>query len=198
VLSVIRALAWLACALYSIIPGYWLLIHPHADYWRSHRAPYKVLLPVWASMFVLVLGSTVHIRKVTLYDTPWSWVPAAGLFAFGIWLYKTGGADFNLQQLQGVPELSRQHAIHPLVVTGIRARVRHPIYLAHFSEMLAWTIGSGLVVCAALTAIAIVGGIFLIRTEDKELERRFGEPYRAYRKSVPAIVPRLGRSEVRL
>jgi protein-S-isoprenylcysteine O-methyltransferase Ste14 len=188
----------LICALYSTIPAYWLLIHLRTDYWRAHRSPYKVLLPLWAVMFVLVLGITVPFRRLTLHHTPWSWVPAAALFALGIWLYKTGGAHFNLQQLQGMPELSQQHSDQPLVITGIRARVRHPIYLAHFSEMLAWTIGAGLVVCAGLTALATIGGIFLILAEDAELERRFGEPYRAYRKSVPAILPKVGHHGVRL
>jgi len=149
-------------------------------------------------MLVLVLVVTAPFRKLALYHTPLSWLLAAALFALGLWLYKAGGSHFTLQQLQGMPELSQQHATHPLIITGIRARVRHPIYLAHFSEMLAWTLGTGLFVCAVLTAIAILGGIFLIRAEDAELEERFGEPYRAYRKSVPAILPRLGHHDVRL
>jgi protein-S-isoprenylcysteine O-methyltransferase Ste14 len=194
----VRSLGWLICAIYSTIPAYWLLIHPRADYWRSHPSPYKVLLPLWAGMLVLVLGITAPFRKLALYHTPLSCLPAAAFFALGLWLYKTGGTHFSLQQLQGMPELRQQHATQPLVVGGIRARVRHPIYLAHLSEMLAWTIGTGLVVCAALTAVAIFGGIFLIRAEDAELEQRFGEAYRAYRKSVPAILPKLGRHEVRL
>ena len=141
-------------------------------------------------MFAVVLAVTAPFRKLALYDTPWSWLPAAVLFVLGISLYKAGGARFSLQQLQGMPELSARHAHNPLVTTGIRARVRHPVYLAHFSEMLAWTIGTGLVVCAALTLFAIVGGIFLIRTEDAELERRFGDEFRRYRDAVPAIVPK--------
>jgi protein-S-isoprenylcysteine O-methyltransferase Ste14 len=194
----VRSLGWLICAIYSTIPAYWLLIHPRADYWRSHRSPYKVLLPLWAGMLVLVLSITAPFRKLVFCHSPLSWPLAAVFFALGLWLYKTGSAQFSLQQLQGMPELSQQHVTQPLVVSGIRARVRHPIYLAHFSEMLAWTIGTGLVVCAALTVLAIFGGIFLIRAEDDELERRFGDAYRAYRKSVPAILPRLGHLDVRL
>ena len=194
----VRTLGWLVCAVYSTIPGYWLLIHPRTDYWRSHSSPYRLLLPLWGGMLVLVLVVTAPFRKLALYHTPLSWLPAVALFAIGLWLYKTGGSHFTLQQLQGMPEISQQHAAHPLIVTGIRARIRHPIYLAHLSEMLAWTMGTGLVVCAALTALAILGGIFLIRAEDAELEERFGEPYRAYRKSVPAILPKVGHHEVRL
>jgi protein-S-isoprenylcysteine O-methyltransferase Ste14 len=30
----------------------------------------------------------------------------------------------------------------------------------------------------------------MIRMEDQELERRFGQQYRAYRDTVPAVLPR--------
>jgi protein-S-isoprenylcysteine O-methyltransferase Ste14 len=30
----------------------------------------------------------------------------------------------------------------------------------------------------------------MIRMEDAELEKRFGTPYRIYRESVPAVLPR--------
>jgi protein-S-isoprenylcysteine O-methyltransferase Ste14 len=145
-------------------------------------------------MLVIVLAATEPIRNASLYQSNWTWLPAGCLFAVGIWLYKTGGARFSLQQLQGMPELSTAHSDQPLIITGIRARVRHPIYLAHFCEMLAWSIGTGLAVCFVLTTLTVVTGAIMIRAEDAELERRFGEPYRSYRKSVPAIFPKLGNN----
>jgi protein-S-isoprenylcysteine O-methyltransferase Ste14 len=59
--------------------------------------------------------------------------------------------------------------------------------------MLAWSLGTGLVVCWLLTALAVITGAVMIRMEDEELEKRFGEEYRAYRLRVPAVLPRLGR-----
>ena len=72
----------------------------------------------------------------------------------------------------------------------MRARVRHPVYLAHLCEMLAWSIGTGLLVCWLLTGFAIVTGAAMIRMEDAELEERFGEQFRDYRSRVPALLPR--------
>jgi protein-S-isoprenylcysteine O-methyltransferase Ste14 len=57
--------------------------------------------------------------------------------------------------------------------------------------MLAWSLGTGLAVCYALTAFALLSGAVMTNLEDKELEQRFGEDFRQYKSSVPAIVPRL-------
>lgn len=190
-LSTLHTLGWLVCSAYATIPGYWLLIHPRAAYWRAQRRnPYRRILPLWAVMMAALLLITARFRGITLYHTPWAWLPAAALFALGISLYKAGGAHFTLKQLQGQPELSPEQEEQRLVTTGIHARVRHPFYLAHFCEMLAWTIGTGLIVCFALTAFTVLTGALMIRAEDAELEQRFGDSYRRYRKSVPAVVPR--------
>jgi len=55
--------------------------------------------------------------------------------------------------------------------------------------MLAWSVGTGLVICWALTAVAIATGKIMIKLEDKELEERFGEEYNRYRSNVPALLP---------
>lgn len=197
-LRILQTLGWLVCAVYSTIPGYWLLIHPRAGYWRAQRSPYRAIIPVWIVMMVVVVGVTLPWRGVTLYRSGWTWLPAAALFVSGFRLYKSGGANFTMKQLQGVPELKGEHPEQRLVTTGIRARVRHPVYLAHLCEMLAWAIGTGLAVCGALTALAMITGAIMIRAEDEELERRFGEPYRAYRETVPAILPKLRHTKSRL
>ena len=64
------------------------------------------------------------------------------------------------------------------------------MYLAHLCQLLAWSLGTGLAVCWGLTAVAIITGAVMIHMEDAELEKRFGEAYRAYRNSVPAVIPR--------
>jgi protein-S-isoprenylcysteine O-methyltransferase Ste14 len=111
------------------------------------------------------------------------------LFAIGIFIYSRAGAHFSWEQLGGLPEVRPDHPHDRLVTTGIRARVRHPVYLAHLCEMLAWSIGAGLLVCWILTAFAIATGAVMIGMEDAELERRFGDAFRRYRVAVPAVLP---------
>jgi len=180
----------MACVVYSTIPSFWLLIHSRADYWRSRkRSPYLVLLPVWIAMWIILGLLTTRWRHTALYTTLWTWIPAILLFSTGLWIYSQSGKHFSRAQLGGLPEVLPNHREQQLVTSGIRSRVRHPVYLAHLCELLAWSVGTRLVVCYALTAFAVVTGAIMIRLEDAELEQRFGEEYRKYRREVPAIIP---------
>lgn len=192
----LRTTGWLVCVVYSTIPLFWLMIHPRAQRWRERaRSPYRVLVPAWITMWVGVAALTGPWRQVAIYSMAWSWIPAGLLFSVGLWIYARAGMHFSWAQLGGLPEIRQpdeqlDHEKQRLVTTGIRARVRHPVYLGHLCEMLAWSVGTGLVVCWLLTGFAMITGAAMIRMEDAELEERFGNAYQRYRSSVPAILPR--------
>ena len=182
---------WLACIIYSTIPLFWLMIHPFADRWRGQkRSPYLVLIPVWTAMWVVMALITWPWRRVEVYQRPWTWIPALLPLVCGLYLYSRSGEKFSAKLFGGLPEVHRGNE-QRLVTEGIRARMRHPIYLAHLCEMLAWSLGTGLAVNFGMTAFAIIAGAVMIRMEDSELEKRFGDSYRAYRTRVPAIIPRV-------
>lgn len=184
-------LGWLACVVYSTIPLFWLMVHPRAHKWREkERSPFRVLIPAWITMWIGIGALTGPWRHVKLYSPAWGFIPALLLFAIGLFIYSRSGVHFSLGQLAGLPEIRLDHRDdHLLVTTGIRAHVRHPVYLAHLCEMLAWSLGTGLLVCWLLTAFASCTGAVMIRMEDEELEKRFGAEYRRYRSLVPAVVP---------
>ena len=187
----LRIVGWLACVVYSTVPLFWLMIHPFADRWRARkRSPYRVLVPAWIAMWAATAQITAPWRNVVLYRTAWVWIPAVLLFALGLFIYSRSGKNFSAKQLGGLPEVQGNHREQRLATGGIRSRIRHPLYAAHLCQMAAWSIGSGLAVCWGLTAFAIVTGALMIRMEDKELEQRFGDAYRLYRNSVPAVIPR--------
>jgi protein-S-isoprenylcysteine O-methyltransferase Ste14 len=188
----VRTLAWLACVVYSTIPLFWLMVHPRARRWREREAsPFRVLVPAWIVMWAGVAALTGPWRKLTFYSTRWTWAPAALLFAAGISIYSHAGAHFSWAQLGGLPEVRTGRSDDRLVTAGIRSQVRHPVYLGHLCEMLAWSLGTGLAVCWLLTTLAIATGAVMIRMEDAELEKRFGREYVAYRKRVHAVLPKL-------
>jgi protein-S-isoprenylcysteine O-methyltransferase Ste14 len=183
---------WLACVIYSTIPLFWLMIHPFAERWRKRRrSPYLLLMPVWMTMWLAEAAITAPWRSTWLFRADWAWVPAALLFSMGLLIYSRSAKTFSAKQLAGLPEVNGGNREQRLVTDGIRGRVRHPVYLAHLCEMLAWSVGTGLAVCWALTAFAVTTGFVMIRMEDTELEQRFGDAYRVYRNSVPAVIPRI-------
>jgi protein-S-isoprenylcysteine O-methyltransferase Ste14 len=191
-LTFFTKIGWLACVIYATIPSFWLIIHPRAEYWRSQQdSPYRRLIPLWVGMWIAIGAITYPWRNLSLYRTAWAWIPATLLFAAGLWIYKRAGAGCSAAQLGGLPEIMPGHHEQRLVTAGLRARVRHPVYLGHLCEMLGWSLGTGLVVCYGLTAFALISGAIMIQLEDNELERRFGEKYREYKSTTPAILPRL-------
>ncbi len=188
----LHTIAWLVCVIYSTIPLFWLMVHPRAHNLRLRsRSPYRVLVPAWMLTWIAIAAITGHWRHLRLYATPWAWLLAAVFVVMGLWLYRMSRTGFSQTQLYGIPEVAAGSHEQRLVTTGIRAHVRHPIYLGHLCEMLASSLATGLIVCWALTAFAVVTGAVMIRLEDAELERRFGPDYTAYRRRVPALLPRL-------
>lgn len=188
----LKLVAWLACVAYATIPCFWVLIHSRAEFWRSRkRSPYRILLPAWGVAGLMVAALTLPWRERTLYTTPASLLPAILLFATGLLLYAEAGKTLSAKQIGGLPEVIAGYREQRLVTGGIRARIRHPLYLAHLCEMLAWTVATGLVVCYGLTGFAVITGWVMIAIEDRELEKRFGAEYRAYKQRVPALWPKL-------
>ena len=195
-LAFLQTIGWAVVIVYASIPSFWLLIHPRVEYWRSkRRSPYRFLIPIWVTMWIALALITAPWRHISIYKTGWALIPAGILFLIGLWIYISSGKHFSGAQLSGAAELLPAHGEQRLVISGIRNRIRHPLYLGHLCEMLAWSIGTGLAVAYALTAFAVVSGVIMIRLEDKELEQRFGEEYRRYRSHVPALSPSLWKPD---
>lgn len=187
-MSYLLTIAWIIVIIYATIPLFWLVIHPFADRWRrSGINPRALLAGTWLFIILATLLLTAPWREERLYTTPWAWLGGAIFFVAGAAMYTRIG-HFGVNNLIGRTELEPQLQ-QRLVTTGMHARVRHPIYLAHLLMLTAWTVGSGLLVAFALWVVAIVSGFFMIRAEDTELERRFGDEYRDYQHRVPALFP---------
>ena len=193
-LAILRTIGWLLAIVLSTVPAFWLLVHPRAEYWRNRLgARFGILAPVWIAIWIVVAAVTWPWRHILIYDNALFWLAAAPFLAGGLYLYYRGRVRFSYAQLVGRPEVQGEGYEQRLVTTGIRARVRHPVYLGHLCELIGWSLGTGLVVIYVLTGLAILTGAIMIRAEDDELERRFGEPYRQYRISTPALIPRCSR-----
>ncbi len=190
----IDILALLACSIYGTIPLFWLVVHPFIERWRKRgRHAYRLIVPVWGGFIAIAFVLMWPFRFAHFYMSWYAWAPAAGFFLIGFSIYAAAFKGFHRSQVSGLDELEPDRHRQQLITSGIRSRVRHPIYLGHLCEIFGWCIGTGLISLYALAAFALVTGAVMIRIEDRELETRFGEQYRAYRRAVPPVLPRVSR-----
>jgi protein-S-isoprenylcysteine O-methyltransferase Ste14 len=193
--TIVDLLALLACSVYGTIPLFWFVVHPFVDRWRtSGRRAYAFILPVWGGFIAIAFLSMWPFRSVHFYTNGFAWAPAAIFFLLGFSIYRAAFQRFDRTQVSGLAELEPDRHRQQLITTGIRSRVRHPIYLGHLCEIAGWCIGTGLLALYVLAVFAAVSGAVMIRMEDRELEARFGETFRAYRQRVPGVLPRVGKS----
>src|SRR6478736_6409855 len=116
---IVRTVGWLACVLYSTVPLFWFMVHPRAHKWREkERSPFRVLVPAWLTMWVGIGAITGRWRNVLFYETSWTWIPAAILFASGVFVYSRSGAHFSWAKLGGLPEVRRGRRDERLITTG--------------------------------------------------------------------------------
>jgi protein-S-isoprenylcysteine O-methyltransferase Ste14 len=88
--------------------------------------------------------------------------------------------------------VARTRSDHELVRTGPYARVRHPIYLGMLLFLLGLAVALGhwfqLIIAVP---VFLAGTAIRTRIEDGLLEQSFGDQFRAYRNSTPALIPKL-------
>lgn len=80
-----------------------------------------------------------------------------------------------------------------LVVGGIHRRTRNPMSLGFYLTCLGVSLAAGSTYCTLGTLLVLVPAhlFYLKYIEERELEIRFGETYRAYRQNVPFMIPKV-------
>ena len=88
--------------------------------------------------------------------------------------------------------VARTRSDHELVRTGPYARVRHPIYLGMLLFLLGLAVALGhWVQLIVAVPLFLIGTSIRTRIEDGLLEQSFGDAFRKYQSSTPALIPRL-------
>lgn len=118
-----------------------------------------------------------------------------GTFWLGV-LVVIAGELLRLWAVRHIGVISRTRAdrLGPLVSSGPFALVRNPLYVGNMALWVGFTLSAGLV---WLTPLVVVGlGLeyhAIVRWEERLLESRRGDSYRAYAASVPRWLPALRR-----
>lgn len=79
---------------------------------------------------------------------------------------------------------------HRLATTGIYARMRHPQYVAFVLIMFGFLLQWPTLLTLVMFPILVVMYAYLARREEADMEREFGEAYRAYAAVTPRFIPR--------
>jgi len=187
----VNVLSWLVSILYSSIPLFWFAIHPFAGRWRRmQHSPYLWLLPLWIVVIFVLAWITWPWHGKQLYSSVWMHAPSVILFAVGLRIYRRVASEFGARKLRGEAELRPVEHEQRLVTTGLHARMRHPIYFAHLCNLAGCAVGSGLLVSFVLLAIStFITFPLMIWLEERELEKRFGQEFHDYKRTVP-LIPR--------
>src|SRR5215813_9357097 len=189
--SILDIVGLAVCSVYCTIPLFWLVFHPFVERWRRlGRRAFVVIILLWGIFIIAAFALCWPIRHLHLYESYVPWILGVAFLLAGLSIYRSASQGFDRAQVSGVAELEPHSHEQKLVMTGIRAQVRHPIYLGHLCEVFGWTVGTGSIALCALLVFSVITGAIMIRKEDAELEARFGEVFRQYRDTVPALLPK--------
>ena len=103
---------------------------------------------------------------------------AVGWIGFGIFLVGLVlaiGATIYLRGLEN---------INNLVTKGFFSKIRHPMYLGFILWIFGWAIYHGAVLSLFLGFVAIANIFYWQRSEDRELELKYGKVYLEYRNNT--------------
>lgn len=147
--------------------------------WLDRRVPPLIVM---AAIGLAMAGAA---RLVPALDLDWPWldpaawlVGAVGCILAGSGVYEFGKAKTTRDPRQGA-------AASTLVVGGFYRATRNPMYLGMLLLLVAW--GAWLANLGALATIVIFVlymNRFQIEPEERYLQGRFGEDYRAYARRV--------------
>lgn len=79
---------------------------------------------------------------------------------------------------------------HALETRGLYAAVRHPGYLGALLAALGCALAFGSALALPLVALMIVAQLARVRAEERLLDERFGDSWRAYARRTGALLPR--------
>jgi len=119
----------------------------------------------------------------------WIYIVSAILFVPGVLI--AGQSLLQFIRVRGTPvPLSPPPK---LITTGIYSYVRNPMIIGGLLilEGVGLLLGSLSVIVIFAPLPVLLYAIFIRTVEERELEMRFGEEYREYKKAVPRFIPRL-------
>jgi protein-S-isoprenylcysteine O-methyltransferase Ste14 len=186
-----RVLGIAAFAVWPIVPIIWVQVHAWPNFWRKLGGlTYAMVISEWlvvASLAVIfrnfLLGERLDLGILSWLGV----IPLISGLALNIWTAR----QMSLRVLVGYPELKPNEG-QRLITTGPFSVMRHPAYLAHILMLAGVFLITGYIGTGFLALFdLLISDSVIIPLEERELEARFGDPYREYKRRVGKFLPRL-------
>jgi methanethiol S-methyltransferase len=152
---------------------------------KYYRVMYNALSVVG---LVMLLFLNASIPSNYLIDVNgWTRYFSLMLATLGIFIVKAAFKQFNLRGFMGFKEDANEE----FKAEGILKHIRHPLYAGTILIAMGFWLFT-----PNITTLLSVGCIFTylaigIPLEERKLINKYGEPYRAYRKKVQALIPKV-------
>ena len=104
--------------------------------------------------------------------------PVVGWMGFGIFWVGLVLAIGAAMQLRGIENIDN------LVTKGFFSKIRHPMYIGLILWIFGWAIYHGAVLSLVLGFVAIANIFYWQRSEERELESKYGKVYLEYRNTT--------------
>ena len=143
---------------------------------------HRTALPLPVAIAIIVIPSSETARSVMLAGV------GVAATLFGEWIRLWGVHHI------GVISRTRSDRLGPLVASGPFAHLRNPLYVGNILLWVGFALSARLVWLAPVIAI-LLGAEYhaIVRWEERLLESRLGDSYRAYTARVPRWVPSINR-----
>jgi methanethiol S-methyltransferase len=160
---------------------------------RYYRLVYSILALVFLGLLIFW---QLSITSMPLWrSTPYTRIPAylvilAGFTGMAICLKK------YIISPEGFSDLFLEGKKPELQIKGLHRIVRHPLYLSTFIFLIGLVLAFPSISFALTTAVIIIYTVLAIPLEEKKLIDLYGQAYLQYKKDVPQLLPRWGKSRL--
>ncbi len=174
-----------------IVIAFWVMIHAFSETWRKNRPVYAYL---FAGISIACVVLIITRFENTLLGTdlgsslPLFFIGAV-IYILSWLLWRPVKHHLDFRTFAGIPEVTNEDI--DLITDGPFAMVRHPRYLMVWIGVLGWSLMANYSGAYVMALASLVGLFVIVKLEERDLVKRFGKKYEAYRQRVPQLIPTL-------